>query len=155
MKHAIVLALGVMVAASTPAWAVQPDEMLSDPKLEQRARDLSTGLRCMVCQNQSIDDSDAPLAKDLRVLVRERIKLGDDDAQVKSYLVDRYGDFILLKPPVKSGTVILWATPLVALLAGGLLAAVVLRARAKARPTVLTEDERTALARLVKDPPAD
>ena len=97
--------------AGAPAWAVQPDEVLPDPVLEARARALSSELRCLVCQNQSIDDSAAPLARDLRVLVRERLVAGDGDAAVKAYLVSRYGNFILLKPPFGAETLLLWAAP--------------------------------------------
>lgn len=99
--------------------AVQPGEILADPKMEARARDISAELRCLVCQNQSIDDSDAALARDLRLLVRERLKAGDSDTQVRDYLVARYGDFILLKPPFKMETLLLWLMPFAVLLAGG------------------------------------
>jgi cytochrome c-type biogenesis protein CcmH len=105
--------------AMLPALAVQPDEMLSDPTMEARARALSGELRCMVCQNESIDDSDAPLAKDLRILVRERLKAGDSDKAVKDFLVERYGDFILLKPPLELRTIALWSAPFVLLVLGG------------------------------------
>jgi cytochrome c-type biogenesis protein CcmH len=104
--------------AMLPALAVQPDEMLPDPALEARARALSAELRCMVCQNESIDDSDAPLAKDLRILVRERLKAGDSDRSVKDFLVERYGDFILLKPPLELRTIALWSAPFVLLVLG-------------------------------------
>jgi cytochrome c-type biogenesis protein CcmH len=100
------------------ALAVQPDEILRDPALEARARSISAELRCLVCQNQSIDDSDAGLARDLRLMVRERLQAGDSDAQVESFLVQRYGDFILLKPPFKSETLLLWLAPLFVLLGG-------------------------------------
>ena len=103
-----------------PAHAVQPDEVMSDPAQEARARDLSRELRCMVCQNQSIDDSDAPLARDLRLLVRERIASGDSDAQVIDFLVARYGEFVLLKPRFNSHTLLLWLLPPLALAGGGL-----------------------------------
>jgi len=102
-----------ILAASAPAWAVNPDEVLSDPLLELRAREISKGLRCLVCQNQSIDDSDAGLAKDLRVLVRERLVAGDSDSRVLEFVVSRYGDFVLLKPPFKGATLVLWLGPLV------------------------------------------
>ncbi len=102
-----------------PAHAVQPDELLADPKLEARARTLSAELRCMVCQNQSIDDSGAQLARDLRLLVRERLVAGDTDQQVLDYLVARYGDFVLLKPPFDAETALLWAMPVLVLGAGG------------------------------------
>ena len=112
------LTLSVQFAAQT-AFAVKPDEMLKDPKLESRARDISEGLRCLVCQNQSIDDSDAPLARDLRILVRDRLSKGDSDKQVKEYLVDRYGEFVLLKPTFSTKNLLLWAFgPLVLLLGG-------------------------------------
>src|SRR5436309_15778379 len=104
----------------TTAIAVQPDEMLADPKLEGRARSLSRELRCMVCQNQSIDDSEAPLARDLRVLVRERIAAGDSDGQVINFLVARYGEFVLLKPRFESHTLLLWLLPPFVLLGGAL-----------------------------------
>jgi cytochrome c-type biogenesis protein CcmH len=100
------------------AMAVEPDEILADPALEGRARALSAGLRCLVCQNQSIDDSNAPLARDLRILIRERIKAGSSDSEVKRYIVSRYGDFVLLNPPIKSRTLLLWALPFIVLLSG-------------------------------------
>lgn len=114
--------VGLFVLASTVGWAgvaqaVQPDEILSDPALEQRARGLSAELRCLVCQNQSIDDSDAPLARDLRLLVRERIEAGDTDAEVRAFVVDRYGEFVLLRPPFSFETLLLWFMPLLALVA--------------------------------------
>src|SRR6516164_11651523 len=102
------------------AQAVQPDEMLSDPQLEARARVLSRELRCMVCQNQSIDDSEAPLARDLRILVRERLKAGDSDPQVLDFLVARYGEFVLLKPRLEWQTALLWLTPLTVLIVGAI-----------------------------------
>ncbi|MGO9673898.1 MAG: cytochrome c-type biogenesis protein [Methylocella sp.] len=119
------------------AGAVQPDEILADPKLEARARDLSAQLRCMVCQNQSIDDSNAELARDLRLLVRERLKAGDSDDAIRAYLVQRYGDFILLKPPVKAETLGLWGAPIVILLAGG----VAIFLNAKRRRAVVPEPQ--------------
>lgn len=138
--------------------AVQPDEVLSDPALEKRARGLSAGLRCLVCQNQSIDDSDAPLAKDLRVLVRERLAAGDSDTQVIDYVVARYGDFVLLKPPVNSHTMLLWLAPLLALL--GALAVVIRSMRSRpaagdATAVPLTAEEQLALDRLLKARQAD
>src|SRR5271166_6994051 len=111
------------------AQAVQPDEMLSDPQLEARARALSRELRCMVCQNQSIDDSEAPLARDLRILVRERLRAGDSDPQVMNFLVSRYGEFVLLRPPFEWHTAILWLTPVLALLAGAIALLAALRRR--------------------------
>jgi cytochrome c-type biogenesis protein CcmH len=116
---------------SLPAFAVQPDEVLKDAGLEARARALSVELRCMVCQNQSIDDSDAPLAKDLRVLVRERLVAGDSDAQVRAFLVQRYGEFVMLRPPLNASTIVLWSAPFAAL-ASGVLIVWRLRRRASA-----------------------
>jgi len=115
-----VLSLVVLLASSV-AWAVQPDEMLHDPELEARARALSIDLRCLVCQNQSIDDSDAPLARDLRILLRDRLAAGDSDEEAVAYIVDRYGDYVLLKPPFKMTTLILWAAPALMLLMGVVL----------------------------------
>ena len=116
-------AAGVLLALAlcgSPALAVQPDEILKDPALETRARALSQELRCMVCQNQSIDDSDAPLAKDLRVLVRERLTAGDTDNQVIEFLVSRYGEFVLLKPRLNLHTILLWAAPFAVLMIAAL-----------------------------------
>ena len=118
-KSFIACALALAVLAGAPAHAVQPDEIMADPAREARARDLSRELRCMVCQNQSIDDSDAPLARDLRLLVRERIAGGDSDAQVIDFLVARYGEFVLLKPRVNQHTLLLWLVPPLVLLGGG------------------------------------
>lgn len=114
---ALVLA-GALAGGVLPARAVQPDEVLKDPRLEARARQISAGLRCLVCQNQSIDDSDAPLARDLRLLVREKLTQGASDAQVRSFLVDRYGEFVLLRPAFNAHTILLWLGPF-AVLAGG------------------------------------
>ena len=116
----IVLGLAVLFAAvapAGPAFAVQPDEILSDPALEKRARGLSAELRCLVCQNQSIDDSDAPLARDLRVLVRERLVAGDTDKEVRDFVVARYGEFVLLRPPFSLETLLLWFMPILAIAA--------------------------------------
>ncbi len=133
------------------AHAVTPSEMLADPALEARARAIATELRCLVCQNQSIDDSDASLAKDLRVLVREKLKEGMSDAQVRDFIHARYGDFVLLRPPMKPGTLLLWSAPLIAVLAGA--AAVWISARrrsglAAAPARALTEEERARLKAL-------
>jgi cytochrome c-type biogenesis protein CcmH len=114
----------LLTFASLPAGAVQPDEIMADQKLEARARALSAQLRCMVCQNESIDESGADLARDLRLLLRERLKAGDTDEQIRSFLVQRYGDFILLKPPVKPGTWLLWSAPFLILLMGGVFIAI-------------------------------
>lgn len=118
MRWFRLLALAFCLAVPCAALAVQPDEILQNPRLEARARALSAELRCLVCQNQSIDDSNAPLARDLRLLVRERLQAGDSDTQVIQYLVARYGDFILLRPPLKPETILLWVTPGVVLLLG-------------------------------------
>ncbi|MBO0904936.1 cytochrome c-type biogenesis protein [Jiella sonneratiae] len=133
----------------TPAYAVNPDEMLADPALEARARKLSEGLRCLVCQNESIDDSNADLAKDLRLLVRQRIDAGDTDQEVVDYLVSRYGEFVLLKPRFDWANLALWATPLVVLLAGGLLAAITVAGRRRrAAAPELSAAEEAAIARI-------
>lgn len=127
MRITALLALLGTLLLSQPGFAVTPDEILKDPVLEHRARILSQELRCMVCQNQSIDDSEAPLAKDLRMLVRERLVKGDSDRQVLDYLVSRYGAFVLLRPPLEISTLLLWGLPPAVLLAG--IAALLLIAR--------------------------
>ncbi|GJE59738.1 cytochrome c-type biogenesis protein [Methylobacterium trifolii] len=116
-SRGLALAL-ILLASAGPALAVQPDEVLKDAGLEHRAREISAGLRCLVCQNQSIDDSDAPLAKDLRVLVRERLVKGDSDKAVEDYVVGRYGEFVLLRPVFAGHTLLLWLSPLLAVLLG-------------------------------------
>lgn len=155
MPHALrhLLPALVMLMALLPApaaFAVQPDEILKDRALEQRARDISAELRCLVCQNQSIDDSDAPLAKDLRVLVRERLLAGDSDRDVRDFVVSRYGEFVLLKPTFGPHTLLLWLTPALVLLVGaaGLLLAA--RRRRFSEPA-LSPEERAALERLLAD----
>lgn len=156
-RHAIFSACLVLGALAAPAGAVQPDEILADPALEARARALSAELRCLVCQNQSIDDSNAPLARDLRLLVRERLKANDTDEQVMEYVVARYGDFVLLKPPVNSSTLILWVTPLLALLGALALAyKAVFRTTASSAGVAndeapLTAEEKARLERVLKD----
>ena len=152
------LVLGALVAVTInlialPVKAVQPDEVLQDPALEARARHISEGLRCLVCQNQSIDDSEAPLAKDLRLLVRERLTAGDTDQQIEDFVVARYGEFVLLKPRFTAHTLLLWfATPAVFLLA---LLIVVLayrrRATAASPPAALSETEERKLKSLLDD----
>lgn len=135
----------------TPAHAVQPDEMLADAALEARARALTAQLRCLVCQNESIDDSEASLARDLRVLVRERLEAGDSDRQVIDFLVARYGEFVLLKPRLTPQTVLLWATPPLALVAGLLLAWRVLRRRgARVEAAPLSAEEQADIDRLLE-----
>jgi cytochrome c-type biogenesis protein CcmH len=158
--RSIVLALTLLATpqALPHAFAVQPDEVMSDPTLEARARALSKELRCMVCQNQSIDDSDAPLARDLRLLVRERLKEGDSDRQIIDFLVARYGEFVLLRPRLALHTAVLWLGPPV-LLCGGALALVLIARRRKrrglsdaAKPQggALTAAEEARLAQLLK-----
>ncbi|MGY3483380.1 cytochrome c-type biogenesis protein CcmH [Bradyrhizobium sp. USDA 4011] len=144
-----------LVLGAMPARAVLPDEIMADPAKEARARELSKELRCMVCQNQSIDDSEAPLARDLRLLVRERISAGDSDRQVIDFLVARYGEFVLLKPRLNEHTLVLWLTPPLALLLGGF--ALWRLGRRKANPAAgggdptpgLTSDEEARLQRLL------
>ncbi len=135
--------------APTFAFAVTPEEMLADPKLEARARALSTQLRCMVCQNELIDELDAVLAHDIRVLIRQRIVAGDSNAAIKAFLVSRYGDFVLLKPPFKPETYLLWATPVLLLLAGGAAIIIALRKQKPLAPASLTAAEQQRLAALV------
>ena len=151
-RLAFILLLALL---SLPALAVQPGEMLKDPKLEARARHLSQELRCMVCQNQSIDDSEAPLAHDLRVLVRERLVKGDSDREVLDFLVARYGDFVLLKPPLQWDTLLLWGLPPAALVGGLIALAVIVRQRrsvATATPALSAAEQRR-LADLVNPRP--
>jgi len=150
--HALVLLIAFFIAA--PSWAVQPDEVLSDPALEARARAISKELRCMVCQNESIDDSEAPLAHDLRVLVRERLKAGDSDEQIIRFLVARYGEFVLLRPPLSWHTLALWGTAPAILVLGILMIVVVERRRAGTRSETaqsnLTAAEEARLAEILR-----
>ena len=153
-KPMLVVALLVGLAG-TPALAVEPDEILPDAQMEMRARALSGELRCLVCQNQSIDDSNAPLARDLRLLVRERLKAGDSDQGVRQFVVARYGDFVLLRPPFNMSTLLLWLGPPALLLATLAMLLVQsrrarLQAQSAAKP-VLTSDEEARLAKLVGD----
>jgi cytochrome c-type biogenesis protein CcmH len=139
------LAISALLLISS-AHAIEPDEQLADPALEARARAISREIRCVVCQSESIDDSHAPLARDLRLVVRERIRAGDSDAAVKDYLVARYGDFVLLKPRLKPETVALWLAPLMAAIAGALGAFLALRRRReREKPAPLTAEESAAL----------
>lgn len=149
----LLLGVAIALALCGAAAAVTPGEMLDDPALEARARALSAELRCMVCQNQSIDDSDAPLAHDLRVLLRERIVAGDTDEQVMDFLVERYGEFILLKPRFSARTALLWAAPVVLLVVGGVVAFGVMRRRSAspATPTSLSREETVELDRILSD----
>ena len=149
------LVVAFALVGAHPVLAVQPDEMLKDPGLEERARDISRELRCMVCQNQSIDDSDAPLAHDLRVLVRERLTAGDSNSQVIDFLVARYGEFVLLRPRFEWDTLLLWLAPPGVLVAGGI--ALVMSARRRkaggegaAEAGKLTPEQEARLARIVE-----
>jgi len=145
--------LFALLVVAGPAWALSdPAEQLPDPAQEQRARALGRELRCLVCQNQSIEDSDAELARDLRRIVREQVAAGRSDSQVMSFLHDRYGDFVLLRPPVNAGTALLWATPVLALGAGALLVLGLRRRRAAPAPAALTPAEQARLAELDRMP---
>ena len=156
----VVVAASVGLAAVS-AGAVEPEEVLEDPVLESRAREVSKGLRCLVCQNQSIDDSDAELARDLRVLVRERLTAGDSNEQVIDYVVSRYGDFVLLAPPFKASTYALWLGPAVLVVAGVIAVVLFYRRRGGASgtngvaetPAPLSEAEKRKLAGLLGDDP--
>jgi cytochrome c-type biogenesis protein CcmH len=146
------LAIVLLFLASLPAYAVNPDEVLADPALEARARALSAQLRCMVCQNQSIDDSNADLAKDLRLLVRERLKDGDTDQQVLDYLVSRYGEFVLLRPRVNEHTLLLWGMPIFLVLVGGAIVLFQLGKRQKAAAVEgLSDEEQQKLEAILKE----
>ena len=154
MKAALVLILALVWS---PAGAVLPDEMLTDPVLEARARDISKNLRCLVCQNQSIDDSNAGLARDLRIVVRERLVAGDSDGAVIEFVVARYGDFVLLNPPFKAATYVLWIGPAV-IGAFGLLAVIVFFRRRRAATggeavAPLSDEEKKRLDALIEDRP--
>ena len=142
-------ALLLVLALGSGAWAVQPDEMLDDPALEARARVISRDLRCLVCQNQSIDDSNAPLARDLRIIVRERLVAGDTDGQVRDFVVGRYGDYVLLRPPFRAGTLVLWLGLAAVLAAGAVSVLVFLRRRRTAAEAPLSPEEERRLAALL------
>jgi cytochrome c-type biogenesis protein CcmH len=149
----LVLFLAMALLAAVPAHAVEPDEVLQDPALEARAREISEGLRCLVCQNQSIDDSGAPLAKDLRLLVRERLKAGDSNQQIVDFIVARYGEFVLLKPRFEMHTLVLWlATPAAFLAALLIVALAFRRRRAEAQnPVPLSVAEKRRLKRILRE----
>ncbi len=151
MRRAILaMSLAAALLPAIPALAVQPDEMLRDPAAEARARKLSAELRCLVCQNESIDDSNAPLAKDLRLLVRERITAGDTDAQIRSFLVQRYGEFVLLRPPFSIRTLALYGAPFATLALGGwLIWRRTRRQAAPVAPAALSDEEKARLDRLL------
>jgi len=149
VKRLLSLAVAFALLAG-PAAAVNPDEQLADPALEARAHKLSKELRCVVCQNQSIDDSDATLARDLRIILRERISAGDTDKQAVDHIVARYGSFVQLNPPLRLDTMALWFGPLAVLLAGGIGAAVYMRGRSPAKAGELTSEEEAELAAMLK-----
>ena len=154
MRPAALLLVLLLLAAARPALAIEPGEALADPAAEARARAISREIRCLVCQNENIDESGADLARDLRRIVRERLAAGDSDQAVRDYLVARYGDFVLLRPPVKPKTYLLWfAPPAILLLAGLGLVIHYRRRRAADGPAPLDEAERQALARLLAAPP--
>jgi cytochrome c-type biogenesis protein CcmH len=144
----------ILLLLAGPLAAVQPDEVLQDPVLEARARDLSKGLRCLVCRNESIDESNASLARDLRILLRDRLQAGDSDAQAVDFIVSRYGDYVLLKPDARGANWLLWAAgPLMLLLAGG-GGAIYLRGRSRARTTTdvpLNAEEQARLNDILRD----
>lgn len=148
-----VAALGLMLLSSQAAHAVRPDEMLANPALERRAREISQELRCLVCQNESIDESNADLAHDLRVLVRQRLVAGDTDRQVVAYIVARYGDFVLLKPPFKAKTLVLWLAPGLILAAGGAGVWLMRRRAVSPEAAPLSDEERARLASLLAEGP--
>ncbi|WP_448953374.1 cytochrome c-type biogenesis protein [Labrys neptuniae] len=140
----------ILGLASLPALALQPDEVLPDPALEARARALSAQLRCLVCQNESIDDSNATLARDLRILVRERLKAGDSDQAIKDFLVARYGEFVLLKPPLEPRTLLLWIGPPGLLVIGGIAILWSIRRRRVAAPAPLSAEEQARIDDILK-----
>lgn len=151
MIRGLLLALALALL-TTPALAVEPEEMLDDPKLEQRARELSAEIRCLVCQNQSIDESNARLAADMRRLIRERIKAGDSNAEIKDYLTNRYGDFVLLKPPMKPETYVLWYAPAALVALGAVGVAVYFRRRRRAGTGAgLSDAERERLRKILEE----
>ncbi|MFP3943652.1 MAG: cytochrome c-type biogenesis protein [Alphaproteobacteria bacterium] len=152
MKSLWILLLTSLSLLAEPALAVQPDEMLDDPALEARAREISKGLRCVVCQNENIDSSNAPLARDLRLLVRERLKAGDSNEEVIDFVVARYGDFVLLRPPVQPSTWFLWFGPALFVLAGGTLAFLFFRTQRESAPAprpALSDEEKRRVEELV------
>ena len=143
--------LFVSLCLLSPAYAVQPDEILDDPKLEERAREISKELRCLVCRNESIDDSNAGLARDLRLLVRERLVAGDSDPEVKAYLVDRYGEFVLLKPVFSMANALLWIAGPLLFVIGLLVSIFYIRSRSPVEATALSSEEKAELDRIMKD----
>lgn len=156
MKRLLLATLLAVVTLAGPAFAVQPDEVLDDPVLEERARDISAGLRCLVCRNESIDESNADLARDLRLLVRERLVAGDTDAETVAYIVARYGEYVLLRPTFDGSTIALWLAGPLLLLAGMGLSLTYLRGRARAQSSGedgLSPEEQARLEAILSDEP--
>lgn len=151
MRWLFALTLGAMMALAAPVLAVQPDEMLADPALEARARAISRDIRCPVCQGETIDDSNAQISRDLRIIIRERIMAGDTDQQVIDFVVDRYGEFVLFNPRATGTNLILWLAGPVMLLAGGAIAFAALRRRGGPPEEALTDEEEARLRDLLKD----
>jgi cytochrome c-type biogenesis protein CcmH len=151
MTWRTVLVALLALAVAVPACAIEPQERLTDPALEARARTLGQELRCLVCQNESIDDSNADLARDLRTIVRERLTAGDSDQQVLGFVTARYGDYVLLRPPIRAGTLVLWFGPVVLLVAIIIAMMLLRRHRAKAEPAPLSSEEDRRLARLLDE----
>jgi cytochrome c-type biogenesis protein CcmH len=151
----ILAALFAFLVLAQTAFAVEPDELLPDPAQEARARALTQELRCVVCQNQSVDDSDAPLAHDIRVLVRERIRAGDSDDDVRAYIVERYGRYVLLKPPFAADTALLWLGPVILLLIAGALSFLYVRGLNRAAPTgaPLSASDEEKVKRILDEAP--
>ena len=145
------LYLIIAICVAAPAYAVQPDEILDDPALEARARDLSKELRCLVCRNESIDDSNASLARDLRLLVRERLVAGDTDDETIEYIVDRYGEFVLLKPVFSMANALLWIAGPLLFVIGLLVSIIYIRSRSPVEATALSSEEKAELDRILKD----
>jgi len=144
----------ILMLLTSPAWAVQPDEVLDDPVLEERARDISAGLRCLVCRNESIDESNAELARDLRLLVRERLVEGDSNEEVVDYVVDRYGEYVLLRPTFTGSSIILWLLPMAMLAIGLAMAVAFVRRRAQATTpaeAALSAEEQARLDELMRE----
>ena len=150
----ILIGVWLLISIANPALAVNPDEVLDDPVLENRARSLSAEIRCLVCQNQSIDDSDAQLARDLRILVREKLVEGQSDREILDFLVERYGEFVLLKPRFNTGTFILWIAPFLVLVLAGTAIFLHIRKTKGLKPgsAGLSEEEKKKLAELLDDP---
>jgi len=147
MKRLLIL----FILLAAPVFAVQPDEIMSNPVLEARARDISQGLRCLVCRNESIDDSDAGLARDIRLLVRERLRAGDSNAQVVAFMVSKYGEYVLLKPRFDAGNLLLWSAGPIMLLLGGGIAVAFARRKRTLPPEDLSEDEVNRLEEIMHD----